>query len=230
MSAPASEAETCWTMIGKASRGEQDAREAFARTYWPVVHGYLSARWRNATLRNELDDAIQEVFLDCFKSHGALERFERDRGGGFRAFLFGVVRNVALRVEREAHYLAPALDSDDLSGDESVLHGESPSRLFDRAWAHSILQATADRLEKRASELGPEAVRRVELLRLRFHEGLPIRQIAERWNADPDVLHHEYARARREFKSALQAEVAFHLPGSADAVERECERLIQLLG
>jgi len=49
---------------------------------------------------------------------------------------------------------------------------------------------------------GPAALRRVELLHLRFHDGLPIREIAERWQADAAQVHHDYARARQEFKAA----------------------------
>jgi hypothetical protein len=45
---------------------------------------------------------------------------------------------------------------------------------------------------------GDRAVRCVELLRLRFQEGLPIRDIATRWNEDAAKLHHEFATARDE--------------------------------
>jgi RNA polymerase sigma-70 factor (ECF subfamily) len=73
-------------------------------------------------------------------------------------------------------------------------------------------------------------VRRVELLRLRFQEGLPIRDIATRWQTDAAVLHHEYARAREEFRAALLEVVAFYHPGTAAEVERECANLLSLLG
>jgi RNA polymerase sigma-70 factor (ECF subfamily) len=74
------------------------------------------------------------------------------------------------------------------------------------------------------------ALRRVELLRLRFHEGLPIREIARRWRDDPATLHREYARAREEFKEALIGVMAFHHPGSPAQAERECAELLALLG
>ena len=43
-----------------------------------------------------------------------------------------------------------------------------------------------------------------------------------------DFLHHEYARARAEFKEALKAELAFHQHGTAAEIERECQDLITL--
>jgi hypothetical protein len=74
-------------------------------------------------------------------------------------------------------------------------------------------------------------VRRVELLRLRFQDGLPIRSIASRWGEDPAKVHHEYATARAEFRAALREVVAFHRPG-ATAVEIDvaCAELLGVVG
>ena len=106
----------------------------------------------------------------------------------------------------------------------------SLSREFDRAWARAMLREAARIQEERARAVGEQALKRVELLRLRFQEGLPIRDIAERWQADAAVLHHEYAKARREFKDALMEVVAFHSPGPPAAIEIECAELLALLG
>jgi hypothetical protein len=73
------------------------------------------------------------------------------------------------------------------------------------------------------------AVRRVELLRLRFHDGLPIREIARLWGCDADAVHREYARARQEFRAALSDVVAYHHPESSSGeIERECASLLAL--
>jgi RNA polymerase sigma-70 factor (ECF subfamily) len=78
-------------------------------------------------------------------------------------------------------------------------------------------------MEARARAAGADAARRVELLKLRFGEEMPIRDIARLWNADAARLHHEYATAREEFRAALRDVVAEHQPGDAFA---EAERLI----
>ena len=90
-------------------------------------------------------------------------------------------------------------------------------------------QAAREQLD-RAHQLGADAVQRVELLRLRFHDGLPIREIAIRWSVDSPTLHREYAKARKEFKAALLSVVAFHYSGSPADVEREYAELLALLG
>lgn len=219
---------TCWTVIEAAAAGCAAEREAFAQRYQAVVRTYLASRWRNGPHANEIEDAVQEVFVECFKRGGALDRAERDRPGGFRAFLFGVVRNVARRLEmRRARERQPAADVD---LDQLPDNEESQSRLFDRAWARSLLREAARRQEKRARNADADALRRVELLRLRFHDGLPIRAIAERWQIDAATLHREYAKARQEFKAALAEVVAFHHPGAAAAIEQECLHLLALLG
>lgn len=214
-------------MIQAAAAGMARDREQFARCYGPVVRVYLASRWRSAPCLGELDDAIQEVFVECFKQGGVLERAEPGRGGGFRPFLYGVVRNVALRFEAlrgRRREQPPPDDLDGVADDEPNL-----SRVFDRAWARALLREAATVQEQRARQAGEAACRRLELLRLRFHEGLPVREIARRWGMAANVLHHEYAQARQEFKAALLGVVAFHHPGSPPEIEEECANLLACL-
>jgi RNA polymerase sigma-70 factor (ECF subfamily) len=218
---------TCWTVIQAAAEGSAADRAEFARHYAPVVRGYLAARWRTSPCLEELDDAVQEVFVECFRPGGVLERADRSRA--FRAFLYGVIRNIALRVEasrarRREHPPAADAPLEALPDDE-----ESQSRIFDRAWARALLREAAARMEQRALSAGAEAGRRVELLRLRFYDGLPIRAIAVRWQIDTAVLHHEYAKARQEFREALLEVVAFHHPGTPAEIEQQAANLLTLL-
>jgi hypothetical protein len=105
----------------------------------------------------------------------------------------------------------------------------SQSRLFDRTWAQAIMAEAAGLQRQRAAAGGPEAVLRVELLRLRFEENLPIRAIAKRWGTDAARLHHAYALARQEFRAALLEVVAFHEPGSPGELEQEAANLLKAL-
>ena len=135
---------------------------------WASFAAYLAARWRGTALREDLDDATQEVFVECFRQGGVLDAAGSGRVPGFRAFLYGVIRNVARRFESR-----PVRAADPLP--EFATDDASQSRLFDRTWAQAIM-AEAGRLQRdRADERGAEAVQRVELLRLRFEENLPIR-------------------------------------------------------
>jgi RNA polymerase sigma-70 factor (ECF subfamily) len=219
---------TCWTVIEAAAAGSPADREEFARRYSSVVRAYLAARWRASPWLHDLDDAMQEVFVECFKRNGVLARAERGRG--FRPFLYGVVRNVALRAETERGRCKERQPTRDADLDRLPDSEESLSHAFDRAWAKALLREAARWMEHQAEGAGEAALRRVELLRLRFHEGLPIREVAVRWQTEAARLHQEYARARQEFRTALLDVVAFHHPGTAADVEQECANLLELLG
>jgi RNA polymerase sigma-70 factor (ECF subfamily) len=214
---------TCWTVIRAAAAGSAADREELARRYLGVVRAYLAARWRGSALLGELGDAVQEVFVECFRRGGALEAAGAGRVPSFRAFLYGVSRNVARRFEtRPAHRADPL--PDEIGADE-----QSQSRLFDRAWAQAIMVEAARLQEEQAAQRGPEAVRRVELLRARFEENLPIRVIAERWGVKAAAVHHAYALARKEFRAALLEVVAFHSPGGPQALAEEAADLLKAL-
>src|SRR5262245_33039520 len=132
---PTSES-TCWTVIRAAAAGSPTDREELARRYLGVVRAYLSARWHGTALRHELDDAGQEVFVECFRQGGVVEVAGTGRVPSFRAFLYGVIRNVARRFEGRPVPAAdppPDVPADDLG----------QSRLFERTWAQAIMAEAA---------------------------------------------------------------------------------------
>jgi RNA polymerase sigma-70 factor (ECF subfamily) len=184
------------------------------------VRAYLAARWRGT--RRDPDDATQDVFVECFRAGGVLDRADPDRAGGFRAFLLGAVRNVARRHEARARPAEPLPDG--LPADDT-----GPAEAFDKAWARALLKEAVHGQQQAAATSA--ARRRVELLRLRFGDGLPIRDIAARWGVDAARLHHEYATARDEFRTALRRVIAFHHPGlAAGAIDGACAELIAHVG
>src|SRR5262245_7244949 len=65
---------TCWTVTRGAALGSAGDREEFARRYLPVIRAYLSSRWRHSPHLRDLDDAVQEVFVECFGQGGVLAR------------------------------------------------------------------------------------------------------------------------------------------------------------
>ena len=67
---------------------------------------------------------------------------------------------------------------------------------LDESGADTVISESAER-QGRAAE------RRLQILHLRFREGLPIREIACLWGVDPMVVHRQYALARKEFRRAL---------------------------
>jgi RNA polymerase sigma-70 factor (ECF subfamily) len=222
--------KTSWMLIQGASEGEQQAREEFARRYAPVTRAYLTSRWRRSPLKREIEDAIQEVFLECFKEGGVLGRADGEREGGFRAFFFGMVRNVALKFEERGNRPSRAtfpstFDMNEIEADED----ESCAEVFDRAWARSLLKDAAARMAAKARSMDDAAVKRVELLRLRFQEALPIREIAQSWKVNPTFVHRQYARARKEFEASLMEVLAQEHPDTQERVNQLLDDLMNTI-
>jgi RNA polymerase sigma-70 factor (ECF subfamily) len=219
--------EVSWSLIARAAAGDGRARSTFSGTYLPVVRSFLAARWRETRLAGELDDAVQEVFLECLRENGVLSRAD-PRRGDLRGLLFGVTRKVAARFEERAGRQVP--DPRTVSALEVIEDREpSLSMLFDREWARTLMRLAGERMRARAEHAGAGARLRVELLRLRFTEDLPIREIAAQWDVEPDPGHRAYARARAEFRECLTRVVAEHTVRSEVDLEDEVARAFRLL-
>jgi len=223
---------TCWSVIRGAAAGNQNDQEEFARRYRPVIIAYLGARWSSGPWQALVEDALQEVFLECFRQGGVLDRVDPERHGGFRPFLFGVAQNVALRFEeRQRKQLKrEGCSLDDVDVEKICASEDTLSIAFDRAWAKSIVSEAASLHAARASAKDPGARQRVDLLRLRFFDGHPIRNIAKLWSTDAALLHREYAKARAEFRQALREVVAFDHKGPPESIDERCTELLDLLG
>lgn len=220
--------ELSWSLIARAANGHRGARSEFSRSYLPVVRSFLEARWHETRLAGELDDAVQEVFVECLRENGVLSRADSSRGD-LRGLLFGVTRKVAARFEERAAK-RHARDREGASVLDTIQAREpSQSMVFDREWARTLMRLAGDRMRARAEGGEPGARLRVELLRLRFTEGLPIREVATKWDMDPDAVHRAYGKARDEFQVCLRSVIAEHTVRSEEGLEAELARVLELL-
>lgn len=101
--------------------------------------------------------------------------------------------------------------------------------MSDREWAMTMVRMAAKRMRAAAEHGSPGARLRVEILRLRFTENLPIRDIAAHWEVDPDSVHKAYGKAREEFRQHLRRIVAEHAVRSEGELDREVARVLELL-
>jgi RNA polymerase sigma factor (sigma-70 family) len=220
---------TRWSMIRAAAEGSNEHRDEFSRCYGPAVRAYLCARWGDTPRREDIDDATQEVFVHCFRTGGVLARADRTRPGGFRAFFYGVVRHVALQFEAAAgrqrdRARQTGQDLDAIPNSEEAL-----TRIFDRAFAMSVLREARDRMAAMSRDAGARARKRHDLLLLRFHEGLSLGEIALRWGVDVQTLYWDQTRAFQDFRAALAEVLASHHPGTPAEIRRQSEELLLLL-
>lgn len=213
---------TCWTLVRNAALGDEASRSTYCRIYGPVIRAYLAARWKVPSAHEDVADGTQEVFLQCFKPGGALGRVDEDREGGFRAFLFGITRNVALTLEtgRMRHRRESA---DTPAGLEAVPSLDSTvSQVFDRAFAEALTREARALLASRAAPGSPAAAR-LRVLELMYESGLPSRDVAKATGLEVAAVYPLLTKARKEFKAALLEVLAsYHPTDSREELERRC--------
>lgn len=192
----------CWQEALAAARGDAAARAAFWAHHARQIHAWLWLRWRHGTLRSSLDDAAQEVYLECFRPGGAMAHLDPTRAHhGLAPFLRAIVRNVAQRFERarrrerehrEAYATGRATTDAGVANDTA--HG---------AVDHEQLAAALARLERDDPEHdGPHSLR--TFVRLHFEQGLPVRAIAHAWHELPAHVHDLRRRACRHLRACLR--------------------------
>jgi len=214
-------------VIRAAAIGDSGARSTFANTYQAMIRSYLEIRWRGRVLANEIGDAMQEVFVECLKPGGVLERADADQGE-LRGLLRRVAQNVARRFEERAIQRGRVQPAD--SAWFAKVQSDDPGQttVFNRCWAHSIIEAASLRFRELAAQDGEAGRRRIDLLERRFGSDEAIREIAAAWNLPAQDLHNAYKKARKEFYRCLRDVIAFHRPDATD-LEHECREVLAML-
>lgn len=135
-------------------------------------------------LRRDHDDALQDVLL---KLHGALGNLRADREEAVRALVGRTVRSVCIdELRRESR--RPAADPD-------VAAEQLADRVPDAAQSAERAEDEASRSHRlqRGWHTLPERDR--QILRLRFHDGLSFREIAELLAVPQGSVAGWYSRA-----------------------------------
>lgn len=190
-----------WKLVRAAAAGDEAARNDFARRFDATVRRWLWFRWHRTPLRSFLDDATQDVFVECFRPRGALERVDPELAPhGFEAFLRGIVQHVACRIERsEARNFRRRRQLVD-SVTATVSAGTGSPAQLDRNWALSCIRAALRQLDRLSPCCG-HSLR--EFLYLHFEKGLNVRTIAAMWRQPSPRVHEMRRRACRCFRECL---------------------------
>ncbi len=152
---PGQFANTSWTLVLSAGRGQQDSRnalEALCRIYWFPVYGYL----RRKGLSIERAEDLTQSFFAWLIETNLVSRADQSRGR-FRNFLIVAVRQYLIRADRydnAAKRKPPRgvipLDSIDAERRLSIEPTDpaTPERAFEYSWAISVVEQVLGRLRE----------------------------------------------------------------------------------
>ncbi len=188
---PTSES-TCWTMIRAAAAGSAPSVRNWRGVIWPsfaLISPHVGVRRRcarNSTMR------LRRCLLNVFAT-GACST-PRGQVGPRASAISSTESSATWPAASRAGVSAPPrrYRKSRRTMPANLASSTGPGRK--RSWPRPVSCKANGR-----KSTGALAVRHVELLRLRFEENLPIREIARRWATDPANVHKSYALARRSF-------------------------------
>lgn len=228
---------TRWSLIVQA-RGEgplaRAALETLCRGYWFPLYAFVR---RSGYPQHDAEDLTQAFFSHVLESD-FIGRAVPEKGR-FRSFLLVSLRNfVAKQHAREASQKRGGgqrpVDFDENAAEERLgAHGPSsltPSELYDRDWALTLLEQALDRLEAEQRAMGKAAL----FARLRpFLRASPERGDYEAVAAELGVAKGTLAvavhRLQQRYRALVRTEIMQTLANPAD-LDDELRHLFSLLG
>jgi len=240
---PASKAPfptTRWSRVvaagDPAEPGARAALEELCRAYWYPLYAFIR---RMGAGPDEAADMTQAYFVRMLGTD-LLARADRDKGR-FRAFLradchfFLAHQAERDRARKRGGGAAPlSIDARDAEGRylrEPADPGLTPDRLFDRAWALSLLDGVLERLSREHAEAGQSE--RFEALRPTLGGGrsAPHAAIADRLGSTEAAIEAAARRLRRRYREVLREQIAATLDDPTEAaIDAEVHDLFAALG
>lgn len=168
------------SLLDRWCAGDQAAGNALFRVHFPAVYRFFEHK-----TAGEVDDLVQETFLECVKSRA---RFQRQ--STFRTYLFAIARHVLFHHWRRQAAARPTLDFDDISiASLSTSAGSRLARGADRARLLSVLRTLP--LDQQL------------LLEMFYWEDLDRDQLAEVFDVETATIGSRLFRARQALQVAL---------------------------
>jgi len=210
-------ATTHWTAVIAAGRGSSPAAdvalEELCRTYWFPLYVYVR---RQTATREDAEDLTQ-AFFARFLEKNYLEKLTAQKGR-FRAFLLAALKHFlanewdrANRQKRGGGMAPLSLDWQDADARYQIEPADnaSPDKLYDRAWAVTLLEKVLGRL--RDENAVPEQAKQFDQLRGYLMVGtsaIPYGEAASRLNVSEGAVRVAVHRLRRRYRELLREEIS----------------------
>lgn len=221
-------ATTRWALVFAAGRPDEPhaaaALEELCRTYWYPLYAYVR---RHGRTKEDAEDLTQAFFAQLLRRND-FEGLDRSNGR-FRAFLLASLKHFlanehdrARRLKRGGGVPLLSLNWDEA---ETRYHLDpadtaSPDKLYDRAWAVTLLERVLVRLREEAGAAGDSGL--FERLRPFLTPGdarCPYAEVARQAGISEGALRVAVHRLRRSYRELLRQEIAQTLADPAQVAD-----------
>jgi len=221
-------ATTRWTVVlaaGNRSTPQADvALEELCRTYWYPLYAYVR---RHGHSREDAEDLTQSFFAR-FLQKNYLEKL-RGEHGKFRAFLLASLKHFlanewdrARRQKRGGGVPPLSLDWQDADSRYQIDPADqlSPDKIYDRAWAVTLLERVIGRLrEENAADGKASLFEGLKPFLMMGRSDIPHAQAAAGLAMTEGAVRVAVHRLRRRYRELLREEIGQTLSDPAQAEE-----------
>ena len=228
-------ATTHWTVVLAAGRRQspQSARalEELCRIYWYPLYAYVR---RQGYSKEDAEDSTQAFFARLLEKN-SFDGLSAERGK-FRAFLLASLKNFLVNEWKRAHRqkrggTAPTLSLDWQDADSRFQIDPadclSPDKLYDRAWAITLLDRVIARLRRECADDGKaQLFEQLKSFLVLGKGAIPYAQTAATLGLNETTLRVVVHRLRKRYRELLRDEISQTLsePGQ---VEEEMRALFE---
>lgn len=226
-------ATTHWTVVLKAGQGTAPeahaALEELCRTYWYPLYAYV----RRHTPNHEDAQDLTQAFFARFLEKNYLEHLSSDKGR-FRAFLLASLKHFlanewdkSKRLKRGGGVANLPLDWQ--GADTRYVHEPadhlSPDKLYDRAWAVTLLENVITRLRTEAIEEGKgQLFDELKAFLMADKARVPYADAAAKVGVTESAIRVAVHRLRKRYRELLRREIQQTISNPAQ-VEEELQAL-----
>jgi DNA-directed RNA polymerase specialized sigma24 family protein len=219
-------ATTHWTVVlaaGQRSTPQADrAVEELCRTYWYPLYAYV----RHHGHSKEDAEDLTQGFFTRFLERNYLEGLSSDKGR-FRAFLLVALKHYlaneydrAGRQKRGGGVTPLSLDWRDADTRYMIDPADhlSPDKLYDRAWAMTLLEQVITRLRNECAAEGKGQVfEQLKPFLMTCQSAIPYAEAAASLGLNEGAARVAVHRLRKRYRALLREEISQTLSDPADA-------------
>jgi RNA polymerase sigma factor (sigma-70 family) len=225
---------THWSVVLSAGRTPSPqslvALEKLCQTYWYPLYAYARHRGHQAC---DAQDAVQGFFAELIE-HRGLKRVERGHGR-FRTYLLSAFRHFLAndwdRARAQKRGGRAVILSLEAMGPENLYAQEladepDPEKLYERAWATTVLQKVQNRLRGECVAQGKtDRFAALEPFLSGERGDQTYAQIGAQLNLAEGSVKAEVHRLRKRYRALLRLELA-HTVASAEEISDELRALM----